>query len=103
METIAKIRRDYHVEKKGIKQIARERCVSRNTVRKVIREDEVEFRYERKKPRNSIGMHIESLSPHLTLAMCQNVASCITAALSKKCRPISGMSHIGHASEHLLN
>ena len=29
METIAKIRRDYHVEKKGIKQIARERCVSR--------------------------------------------------------------------------
>ena len=53
METIAKIRRDYHVEKKGIKQIARERCVSRNTVRKVIRKDEVEFRYERKKPRNS--------------------------------------------------
>ena len=53
VETIAKIRRDYHVEKKGIKQIARERCVSRNTVRKVIRKDEVEFRYERKKPRNS--------------------------------------------------
>ena len=53
VETIAKIRRDYHVEKKGIKQIARERCVSRNTVRKVIRKDEVEFRYERKKPSTS--------------------------------------------------
>ena len=53
METIAKIRRDYHVKRKGIKQIARERCVSRNTIRKVIREDEVEFRYERKKPRTS--------------------------------------------------
>ena len=53
VETIAKIRRDYHVKKKGIKRIARERCVSRNTVRKVIREDEVEFRYERNKPRNS--------------------------------------------------
>ena len=52
VETIAKIRRDY-LEKKGIKQIARERCISRNTVRKVIRKDEVEFRYERKKPRNS--------------------------------------------------
>ena len=53
VETIAKIRRDYHVKKKGIKQIARERCVARNTIRKVIREDEVEFRYERKKPRTS--------------------------------------------------
>ena len=53
METIAKIRRDYHVKKKGIKRISRERCVARNTVRKVIREDEVEFRYERKKPCNS--------------------------------------------------
>ena len=28
VETIAKIRRDYHVKRKGIKQIARERCVS---------------------------------------------------------------------------
>ena len=40
-------------KKNSIKQIARERCVSRNTVRKVIREDEVEFRYQRKKPRKS--------------------------------------------------
>ena len=41
------------MSKKGIKQIARKRCISRNTARKVIREDEVEFRYERKKPCNS--------------------------------------------------
>jgi transposase-like protein len=37
VETIAKIRRDYFVEKKSIKAIARDRGVSRNTVRKVLR------------------------------------------------------------------
>jgi hypothetical protein len=39
VETIAKIRRDYHVQHKGLKTIARERGLSRNTVRKVIRSD----------------------------------------------------------------
>ena len=37
VETIANIRRDYYVHGKGLRRIARERKVSRNTVRKVIR------------------------------------------------------------------
>ena len=47
VETIAKIRRDHFVSGKSIKAIARERGISRNTVRKVLRSDEVEFRYDR--------------------------------------------------------
>ena len=47
VETIAKIRRDYFVEKKSIKAIARDRGVSRNTVRKVLRSGETAFHYAR--------------------------------------------------------
>ena len=47
VETIAKIRRDHLVEGKSIKAIARDRGVSRNTVRKVLRSGETAFRYER--------------------------------------------------------
>jgi transposase len=47
VETIAKIRRDHLVDGKSIKAIARDRGVSRNTVRKVLRSGETAFRYER--------------------------------------------------------
>ena len=47
VETIAKIRRAYLVQKKPIKVICREFRVSRQVVRKVIRSQATEFRYER--------------------------------------------------------
>jgi transposase len=47
VETIAKIRRAYFVQKKPIKVICREFRVSRKVVRKVIRSEATEFRYER--------------------------------------------------------
>ena len=46
VETIAKIRRNHRVAGKSIKAIARERGVSRNTVRKVLRSEATAFRYE---------------------------------------------------------
>jgi transposase len=49
VETIAKIRRYHFVEGRKIKQIARELNLSRNTVRKVIRSNATEHRYEREK------------------------------------------------------
>ena len=49
VETIAKIRRMYYVKNKGIKTIARELNLSKNTVKKVIREDKTSKRYERSK------------------------------------------------------
>ena len=47
VETIAKIRRAFFVQKKPIKAICREFRMSRKVVRKVIRSEATEFRYER--------------------------------------------------------
>src|SRR5277367_5636945 len=47
VETISKIRRAYFVHGQPIKAICRELGVSRKVVRKVIRSEATEFRYER--------------------------------------------------------
>src|SRR5262249_52673503 len=47
VETVAKIRRAYFVQGKSIKAICREMHISRKVVRKVLRSDATEFRYER--------------------------------------------------------
>jgi transposase len=47
VETVAKIRRAYFVQGKTIKAICREMRISRKVVRKVLRSDATEFRYER--------------------------------------------------------
>ena len=56
VETIAKIRRAFFVQGKAIKAICRELGVSRKVVRKVIRSEVTEFRYEREaQPLPKIG------------------------------------------------
>src|SRR3954454_1244634 len=47
VETIARIRRAYFAQEKSIKAICRELHVSRKVVRKVLRSEATEFRYER--------------------------------------------------------
>jgi transposase len=47
VETVAKIRRAYFVQGKAIKAICRELRLSRKVVRKVLRSEATEFRYER--------------------------------------------------------
>jgi transposase len=47
VETIGRIRREHLVKGKGIKAIARDLKLSRNTVRKVLRSDTTSFEYER--------------------------------------------------------
>ena len=47
VETVAKIRRGYFVQGKSIKAICRELRISRKVVRKVLRSEATEFRYER--------------------------------------------------------
>lgn len=62
VETIAKMRRAYFVQKKPIKEICRDPHVSRKVVRKVIRSDATEFRYEREtQPLPKIGPWRERL------------------------------------------
>lgn len=62
VETIAKIRRAFFVHEKPIKVICRELRVSRKVVRKVIRSNATEFRYERStQPLPKIGPWRERL------------------------------------------
>src|SRR6185437_13984987 len=62
VETIAKIRRAYFVQKKSIKAICRELGLSRKVVRKVLRSGATEFRYSRRtQPLPKIGPWRETL------------------------------------------
>ena len=62
VETIAKIRRAYFVQRKSIKAICRELGLSRKVVRKVLRSDATEFRYTRTtQPQPKIGPWREHL------------------------------------------
>ena len=62
VETIAKIRRAYFVQGQSIKAICRELSVSRKVVRKVLRSEATEFRYEREmQPLPRLGPWRETL------------------------------------------
>lgn len=62
VETIAKIRTRYHVQKQGIKQISRELNLSRNTIRKVLREGQTAHVY---KPRQVVAPRLEDYKEQL--------------------------------------
>lgn len=49
MDTIARVRRAFHVQGWSVNKIVRELHVSRNTVRKILRSDETDFSYERER------------------------------------------------------
>ena len=67
VDTIARIRREFFVRGKSIKQIVLELHVSRNTVRKVLRSGETEFSYEREvQPLPKLGRFQASLDRLLT-------------------------------------
>lgn len=56
MDTIARVRRAFHIQGWSLKKIVRELHVSRNTVRKILRSDETDFTYERdRQPMPRIG------------------------------------------------
>ena len=62
VETIAKVRRAHFIHQKPIKAICREFGLSRRVVRKVIRSEATEFRYERsRQPLPRIGPWREQL------------------------------------------
>src|ERR1700745_3985540 len=62
LESIAKIRRAFFVQGKSIKLICRELRVSRKVVRKVVRSQATEFRYEREaQPLPKIGPWADQL------------------------------------------
>ena len=66
VETVARIRRVHFVQGKGIKEIARELGIARNTVRKVLRSGETAFAYEREvQPRPKLGAWTDELERRL--------------------------------------
>ena len=52
VDTIARVRRAFYVQRWSVKKIVRELHVSRNTVRKILRTDETDFSYERERHRH---------------------------------------------------
>ena len=66
VETIAKVRRDHFVHGKGIKRICRDRGISRNSVRKILRSKVTEFEYGRStQPFPKLGLFTERLDEML--------------------------------------
>ena len=61
VDTIARVRRAYYVQKWSVKKIVRELHVSRNTVRKILRTDETDFSYERERQGH---LHARDLRQH---------------------------------------
>ncbi len=62
METIGRVRHDFHVKGKKIKEISRELRLARNTVRTIVRGEETEHRYERKtQPHRKLGGFADQL------------------------------------------
>jgi len=79
VETIAKIRRAYFVHGQPIKAICRDLGVSRKVVRKVIRSEATEFRYEREaQPLPRIGPWSEKLDQLLSANEGKASRECLT-------------------------
>lgn len=68
VDTIAKVRREFFVRSRTIKEICRDLHVSRNTVRKIIRSKSTAFEYERRvQPRPKIGPYRAELDRLLAI------------------------------------
>lgn len=66
LETTSKVRRDHFVHGKSIKEISRERGISRNSVRKILRSGDTTFQYERPEtPMPKLGAFVERLEAML--------------------------------------
>jgi transposase len=74
VESIKKVRLAYHRDHKSIRAIARDFNLSRNTIRKIIRTDAIEFTYERKvQPKPRLEAFKEQLAKLLTEDSCKPV------------------------------
>ena len=97
VETISKIRRLAHVQGKTIKAICRELGVSRKVVRKVLRSEETEFKYERsRQPQPKLG----PWRHHLDGILLANEAKCPS---SNDLRGVVTLSFSGRKGQGLVD
>jgi transposase len=79
VDTVARIRREFFVRGRTIKEIVRELHVSRNTVRKVLRSDETAFDYERSvQPMPKLGAFKPELDRILAANDAHPARECLT-------------------------
>lgn len=93
MESIAKIRRMHFIDGKGIKTIARELCISKNTVKKIIRSGETKFelsKYTKAKP--VLDMYLDRLNELLMNNLKEPVRRRLTAKKIFELLKIEGYS-----------
>jgi hypothetical protein len=91
VETIARIRREFFVKGRSIKEIVRDLKVSRNTVRKVLRSGETSFSYEREvQPLPRLGRWREDLDRLLAGNPSRSCAVSATRAATTRCDAIPG-------------
>jgi AraC-like DNA-binding protein len=70
VETIARIRFEHFQNRKGIKRIARELGLARDTVRRVLRSEATEFNYKRAvQPQPKLGPWVEALTAILDVKL----------------------------------
>ena len=79
LDTIARVRREFFVRGKSIKEISRDLHVSRNTVRKILRSEATSFQYERvSQPQPRIGPWREELERLLAKNAARSVRERLT-------------------------
>ena len=94
VETIARIRRDYFVKGKPIKEIVRDVKVSRNTVRKVIRSEATAFSYDRRvQPMPKLGPWRDELER--LLAANETKAKRERLTLLRMCEALEDLGYVG--------
>ena len=87
MDTIGEIRRAYFEQHRPIREIVRALSVSRATVRKVVRGQETEFKYERGvQPAPKLGDWVEVLTEILEKEpICLDVNAARPSGCSRSC------------------
>src|SRR6516165_870415 len=94
VETIGRIRREFYVKGKTIKEIVRDLKVSRNTVRKVLRSGATSFEYEREiQPRPKLGAWRATLDE--SVAEKAGRAERERLALIRACEALGGLGYAG--------
>ncbi len=88
VDTIARVRRAFHVQGWSLKRICRELHVSRNTVRKILRSDETSFSYERERqPMPKIGPWQDHLDGFLNGNRSKAAREQLTVKAARAARP----------------
>jgi transposase len=94
VETVGRIRREHFVQRKSIKEIARNLGIARNTVRKILRSEETVLAYERDvQPQPKLGRWKADLDRMLAENACKPLRERLT--LIRLFEDLRGLGYVG--------